>query len=137
DAQSNALSAHKTALGYLDNATAGLPSFGGQPMDATSLLIGYVYSGDANLDGTVDTIDFNNLASNFSGSGKFWGPGDFNYDGSIDTVDFNLLASNFSLTLAATAPSPVGEMIPEPTISTLLTLAGAFIAARRRRVCGI
>ena len=50
---------------------------------------------------TVDTVDFNNLAANFSSTTAVWGQGDFNYDGAVDTVDFNLLAANFSQTLAA------------------------------------
>src|SRR5439155_2301178 len=91
----------KTSLGYAENSALGLPSFHGQGVDGTSILIGYVYYGDANLDGTVDSVDFNNLASNFSQSGRSWSQGDFNYDNTVDSVDFNLLASNFSLTLAA------------------------------------
>src|SRR5205814_886935 len=89
--------AHVTALGYSEASTlfATFPApFAGQNVDNTSVLVSYVYSGDANLDGAVDTVDFNNLASNFSQSGKNWTEGDFNYDGSVDTVDFNLLASN-------------------------------------------
>ena len=43
----------------------------GQPeaqrtIDATAILIRYCYYGDANVDGAVDTIDFNLLAANFS-----------------------------------------------------------------------
>jgi hypothetical protein len=44
---------------------------------------------------TVDTLDFNVLASNFGQSGKNFTDGDFNYDQVVDTLDFNLLASNF------------------------------------------
>src|SRR5262249_36768306 len=61
---------------------------------------GFVLTGDANRDRTVDTIDFNILAANFSQSGKSFGQSDFNYDGTVDSVDFNLLASNFSKALA-------------------------------------
>src|SRR5205814_7074794 len=58
--------------------------------------------GDANLDGSVDTIDFNILAANFSdNSAPGWGAADFNGDGSVDTTDFNLLASNFGFHFSA------------------------------------
>ena len=60
------------------------------------MLLAYVYSGDANLDHAVDTIDFNLLASNFGGAAG-WSGGNFNYDNVVDTIDFNLLAANFSL----------------------------------------
>jgi len=46
----------------------------------------YVYSGDANIDGTVDTSDFNILAANFGGgTGKQWFQADFNFDKAVDT----------------------------------------------------
>src|SRR5204863_8504402 len=62
-----------STVGYKDNG-------GGQT------LVAYTLAGDANLDLTVDTVDFNLLAASFSQSGKFWENGDFNYDGSVDTV---------------------------------------------------
>src|SRR5207253_2399094 len=54
-----ASSAHKTALGYAEASALGLTTFSGQSVDSTSVLIRYTYSGDANLDGVVDTLDFN------------------------------------------------------------------------------
>src|SRR5204863_4394189 len=75
---------NQTALGWKDNPTA------------QTITIKYVRYGDADLNGTVDTIDFNALAVNFSRSGKVWADGDFNYSGTVDTIDFNLLASNFA-----------------------------------------
>ena len=62
-----------------------------------------------------------------------WGQGDFNYDGSVDTVDFNLLTSNFSLTLAAEAASPVGALIPEPPAASLLAIVALLPRRRDRR----
>ena len=61
----------------------------------------FTLSGDADRNKTVDTIDFNILASNFGQSGKNFSQGDFNYDTTVDTIDFNLLATNFSKTLPA------------------------------------
>ena len=59
----------------------------------------FVLTADANHDGTVDTIDFNILAANFSQAGASRSVGDFDYNGTVDTIDFNLLAANFSKTL--------------------------------------
>jgi hypothetical protein len=78
------------------------------------VLIRYTLSGDANLDGTVDTIDFNLLAASFGAPGKSWVNGDFNHDCSVDTTDFNLLASNFSQTMSAAVARPGSAIIPEP-----------------------
>src|SRR5205823_9791612 len=65
----------------------------------------FVLSADANHDRSVNTIDFNILAANFSQSNKTFSQGDFNYDGIVNTVDFNLLASNFSKSIAPSAAS--------------------------------
>ena len=96
--------------------------------DQTSLTIRYVYRGDINLDGTVNALDFNALASNFgSVSGQFWSNGDVNYDGAVNTLDFDAVAMNFNRSL----PSPLGTLVPEPTSIVLLS-TGAIFAQRRR-----
>src|SRR5262249_21316648 len=59
--------------------------------------------GDANLDGNVNALDFNSLASNFGLLGRFWFHGDFNYDGTVNTIDFTVLATNFAKTVPAPA----------------------------------
>jgi hypothetical protein len=78
---------------------SGVTDLAGNALSGSSALGDHVLTGDANHDGTVDTIDFNIFASNFSQPGGQRADGDFNYDGSIDTVDFNLLAANFGVTL--------------------------------------
>src|SRR5207247_10459626 len=105
-AAANASAAHKTALGFAEASEifSSFPAaFSGQSVDATAVLVRYTAYGDANLDGSVDTVDFNALAANFSQSGKRWIHGDFNYDSVVDTTDFNLLASNFSYVVASEA----------------------------------
>jgi hypothetical protein len=64
---------------------------------------------DTNQDRSVDTIDFNNLASNFAQSGKNSSQGDFNDDGSVDTVDFNLLTGQFGKSISASAALATSE----------------------------
>jgi hypothetical protein len=125
--------ASKTALGYGEASVVGLGggTFSGQAVDGTAVLIRYTYAGDANFDGTVDTTDFNNLASNFSQSGKMWTNGDFNYDNTVDSVDFNLLASNFSKTLAA--QGSIGAAVPEPASFASIASLVSMVLARRRR----
>jgi hypothetical protein len=125
--------AGKTALGYAENSVLGLGTFMNEPVDPTTLIIRYVYSGDANLDTIVDTVDFNLLASNFGGSGTAWTQADFNYDNSTDTVDFNLLASNFGLSLPGAAGSVT--LVPEPLLAPALAVLG--LLPRRRRVADL
>ena len=92
------------------------------------MLVRYTYSGDANLDGLVNALDFNALATNFGGgTGKFWNQGDFNYDGSANTLDFTALAQNFNQVLPAPA---LAALLPEP--ATLAPLAGLIFLRRRR-----
>ena len=123
--------AHKTALGYGLASTifSTLPStFSGQTVTSSSLLIRYTYLGDANLDGTVNALDFNALASNFGSSGVPWTSGDFNYDGTVNTLDFSALAANFGSTLGVPA---LGGLVPEPS-GILALLAGGVLASHRR-----
>jgi hypothetical protein len=133
-AQANSTSAHKTALGYGEaTATAVTGNLNGEPIDSTSVLIRHVYSGDANLDGKVDTLDFNSLAGNFGGTGKVWTQADFNYDGTVDTLDFNFLASNFGQQISEGSGAGAGALVPEP--AGLLMFAGLAAPGllRRRR----
>ena len=62
---SNPSNLHKTAVGYADASELGVGTFAGQSVDQTALLLRYTYSGDANLDGAVDTNDFVRLANHF------------------------------------------------------------------------
>src|SRR5207248_5322707 len=113
-------------LGWVDNTTA------------KQVLVGYVYYGDANLDGTVDTLDFNSLAANFGGTGKVWSQADFNYDGTVDTLDFNNLAANFGQQLAdgsgggGAGAANVGALVPEPTSAAKIALSLGVLATARR-----
>jgi hypothetical protein len=122
---------HKTGVGYADASALGIVGTGtlaGQPVDDTSVVVRYTLLGDTNLDGVVNAVDFNALASNFGGDpGKTWINGDANYDGVVNTADFNALASNFNQPLAAPA---LGGLVPEPGILILAALIP--ISGRRR-----
>ncbi len=78
-------------------------TFSNQQVDATAVLIHYAIAGDNALNGVVNAIDFNALASNFGDSNQSWITGDFNYDGVVDSADFVILASNFGASVPASA----------------------------------
>jgi GH35 family endo-1,4-beta-xylanase len=118
---------HKTALGFGTSDALGVTSFQGIPIANPSILIAYALSGDANLDGTVNALDFNAVASNFGVDSTSWVGGDFNYDGTVNTADFILLSDNFNLSLSS---PPLGNVVPEP--SSLLVLATSAALLRRR-----
>jgi len=119
--------AHLVALGYAEASALGLSSFSGQSVDPTSILIRYTFTGDADLNGTVDTVDFNVVAANFGASGARWDLGDFTYDGTIDTLDFNHVALNFGQQLTGSL------LIPEPAGLGMFWLTGLLAARRARR----
>ena len=84
--------------------------------DNVSLSVGAALpsiNGDANLDGKVNTLDFNILAAKFSSTTVVWTDGDFNYDGVVDSLDLNILASNYGRVNGVSAPN-LGSVIPEP-----------------------
>ena len=132
-------SLHPTALGYGEASATGLSTFDGVTTDADMVLVRYTYSGDANLDGKVNALDFNAIATNFGVSGaNLWTQGDFNFSGNVDTSDFMLLGQNFGQVLAAPAlsgtPAPVlGSLVPEPGSLMLLALGAGMLMPRRRR----
>lgn len=127
---------HATALAYASAANllgltgSSTTMFDGQVVDASSIIVKYTLSGDANLDGVVNTTDFNALAANFNGSSKVWLSGDFNYDGQVNALDFNALASDFGAPLPS-APT-LGALVPEPASLAMLSVTGILLRRRRR-----
>src|SRR6185295_12196648 len=101
----DSLNPHKTAIGFAEASALGISSFDGQTIDPTTIVMRYTLAGDANLDGGVNALDFNALASSYSLSNQTWINGDFDYDGQITSLDFNPLAVNFNNVLPA---SPIG-----------------------------
>ena len=131
-AAANASSTHKTALGYAEASTTGQSTFDGVTTDNDMILVRYTYYGDTNLDGIVNTADFNNLAAHYNQTGANWVEGDFNYDGVVNAEDFALLAANYGAT-PISAPPALGTLVPEPMSLSALGLCAAMLASRRRR----
>ncbi len=115
---------HKTALGYATASDLGVSTFGGPSISVnpTDVLVRYVYTGDANLDGVVNALDFNAVATNFGTPTTLWTHGDFNLDGTVNTQDFTLLGTNFNQALPNPAPSLLSTLVPEPVSMFALVL---------------
>jgi hypothetical protein len=105
--------------------------FGGLTIDSSSVVVAYTVVGDANLDGSVNSTDFDKLVSTYGTlSGARWTQADFDGDGKVTTTDFNILAGNFG----AVAPAPsLGAVVPEPASASLILGATAVLFARRQR----
>jgi hypothetical protein len=138
-----AASPNSTSVAYAENAKlpgGAYATFRGQPVDATSVLIGYTRTGDANLDGVVNNDDVAILGANYApGFAKAeWALGDFDYNGFVDNDDVALLGVFYEQS-GATANAI--ETVPEPA-TAVLSLAGcigALVAVglgRRRLIRG-
>jgi hypothetical protein len=66
--------------------------FSGQTVDATAVLVKYTYTGDVNLEGTLDGADYGVIDNwvQFPGTNRYEN-GDFNFDGVIDGADYGLI----------------------------------------------
>ena len=135
-----------TAVGIIDNSDTetgigGLTEFAGEPVSAGSVLAGYTWWGDANLDGVLDSNDSDRIDINWvlwtaegivPEGGFRWAVGDFSYDGIIDSNDYDLIDKAYELF----AGGPVGGGAPGPTpepATLALLAAGSLAVALRRR----
>jgi hypothetical protein len=129
-AQANATEPESRSVGYAENSALPLgpyTTFRGQVVDATSVLIAYTRTADANLDGLVNDDDVTLLGASYAPgtSNDVWALGDFEYNGFIDDDDVTLLgafynpsagplaAPTFVATVAAWSPDPVVGWSPD------------------------
>ncbi len=86
--------------------------------------------GDTNLDGSVDSVDLNNLALNWQQDVANWSAGDITADGRVNSTVLNALALNWrqSIPIATSADAAV----PEPS-AWLLTVIGLALIFRGPR----
>jgi hypothetical protein len=129
---------HPTTLGFGEASALGVSIFEGQSVDSTSILIRYTYVGDGNLDGTVNALDFNALASNYGQAGKTWTQGDYTNDGIVNSADFAALAANYGQVVPSSADTPadavpLGAVVPEPAMGMSLIAIAACSLTRQRR----
>jgi hypothetical protein len=121
---------HKTALGYVEASAVNRSTFSGETVpDSTAILIGYTLYGDANVDFTVNALDFNALATSYGSASSVWSSGDFNYDGMVNSSDFSALSQNFNSALGV---PPLGTLVPEPSALAIVLAGGALLGRRKR-----
>ncbi len=88
-------------------------------------------TGDADLDGDVNSADLNTLALNWRQSATGWSAGDFTANGIVDAQDLNALAINWRAQLGRTNQMAV----PEPS-SSFLTILSLVVLVQLRKPTG-
>jgi hypothetical protein len=73
--------------------------FSGETVDATTVLVKFTYTGDANLSGKINVDDYGRIDSNVQFNGSVFGfyNGDFTYDGKINIDDYGKLDTAIGL----------------------------------------
>ncbi|HUU90831.1 MAG TPA: hypothetical protein VM238_06435, partial [Phycisphaerae bacterium] len=135
-----------TAVGLIDNndpetGIGGLTEFAGEPVSLESVLARYTWWGDANLDGILDSNDYDRVDTNYvlwtkdgtvPDGGFRWAVGDFDGDGTIDSNDYDLIDKAYMLSAGGPAGSGTPVPTPEPASAALVMAGLAWVA---RRVC--
>lgn len=118
----------KHGLGYADSADGVVSGLAPNTVE-----VKYAVLGDANLDGKVDFGDLVALARHYGSTNAAWDQGDFNYDGKVNFADLVLLARNYGQVLPASQIAGLAaQLVPEPSVASLLAAAMALQRPRRR-----
>jgi hypothetical protein len=115
--------------------------WGGQTVDATTVLIKYTYAGDLNLDGQIDGADYGIIDNSIQFPGTDgYANGDINYDGVIDGADYGIIdnTAQFQGAPITTSAGPPGVGVGVVAVPEPASLVGGFLGAwllvsRRRR----
>lgn len=86
--------------------------------------------GDANLDGTINATDLNQVGLSWQASPNTWCGADFNADGTVNATDLNEIGVGWQQTLSSAA---MPAQVPEPTGSLLFGWSLALLMALMRR----
>ena len=114
-AAANALNPESRSIGYANNGSLPLgaySTFRGQPLDATSVVMTFTVTGDANLDGKVGDDDVTIAGATYAPgvAQPHWALGDFDYNGFVDDDDVTLLGALFKTDQAFSHTSPAPLM---------------------------
>jgi hypothetical protein len=141
-AAANATDPESRSIGYADNSTLPLgayTTFRGQPVDATSVLIAFTRTGDANLDSLVNDDDATILGAFYPSASATWATADFDYTQTVDDNDATLLGAFYdpsATPFPAAAPQLVSVTATDlGTRDAIFAAIGdkAKFALRRRR----
>ncbi len=149
DAAAGTNNSFHTTLAIVDNGALPVSeqftSFGGQPVDADSIIMVRALAGDSNLDGSVNNTDLVALLTHFGESGQTQATGDYNGDGTMNNTDLVALLTDYGQSLpggmlltpgsgeadgVAGLASPGN--VPEPGAGVILLLAAPALLRRRR-----
>ncbi|MEI8195241.1 MAG: dockerin type I domain-containing protein, partial [Phycisphaerae bacterium] len=121
-----------TTLGYLGggvyNSLNPAMPVDGYTVQSTDIVVRYTYSGDTNLDGKIDAVDFAQIDVAFlrGMTNAGWINGDVNYDGLVTAADFALINNAYpqqtTYPLAAAAV-PAVAALATPSVAVALTSA--------------
>ena len=87
---------------------------------------GPLLAGDADLNGTVDATDLNEVGISWQQDGKVYSEGDFDGDGLVNAADLNILGVAWQQEVA------VAAAVPEPSHRWLAVVVGLLILTRFR-----
>ena len=109
--------------------------FAGQTVGAGDILVRSAWLGDLDLDGIIDTRDFEVLRGGLLGGGLLsgYGYGDLNYDGSINADDWFLMDRSYLAWTEVSETSHSLPVTPEPASALTAALASLLMLRRGRR----
>ena len=123
-------------IAVLNNAVLGKTTFGGLPVDSSSVMVAAELLGDSNVDGHVDLTDLSTVLNNFGSTTSAWTSGNFDGGTAIDLTDLSDVLNNFGATNANAfvggAATPIET--PEPMSLAVFGLGAAALMIRRRSV---
>jgi hypothetical protein len=141
-AAANAAEPESRSIGYAENSALPLGpyvTFHGRQVDASSLLIAFTRTGDANLDGIVNDDDVTIVSATYAPGvpQPHWALGDFDYNGFVDDDDVTLLSAFYDPAAAPIAEFRTSEFaaIPEPGASLLIASGFVVVAWLTIRRC--